>query len=423
MAQVAPVNAGGADAADSGQSLAAYQARESALYQIRDALLEADKWDAFLENLQQRGLPEARARQIIDVPVPMDLHLHSTHSDGQVPAHKLAWLARIMGLRTIALADHDSISGTRDLYSEATLLGLAAIPAVELSTGQAGLEILLYFPDAGRFFDFLTTPRGNRFARYLEEKQQEVHEATLKVLAAVNRWLKRQDIPPEQHITVEELDAWFGGQKPYYPGTLAVLGLKRLSDRQRKALGLRDPRTFNTKVVTPALKRLADPPAAQADLRRATEDVRKQIAAIRRSRAGAVAILSHPRELVTKGRMSIGQVAKTLEYLVQKAGLDGIEIGCARDTEADVRVWREIVDDLGASSGKAKAPAPGPLIVSSYTSDFHVLAPGTATGEITLGFGLLDERPGHRRGNLRPQTSPEELLEAMRHRAALRCKE
>jgi len=423
MAQVAPVNAGGADAADSGQSLAAYQARESALYQVRDALLEADKWDAFLENLQQRGLPEARARQIIDVPVPMDLHLHSTHSDGQVPAHKLAWLARIMGLRTIALADHDSISGTRDLYSEATLLGLAAIPAVELSTGQAGLEILLYFPDAGRFFDFLTTPRGNRFARYLEEKQQEVHEATLKVLAAVNRWLKRQDIPPEQHITVEELDAWFGGQKPYYPGTLAVLGLKRLSDRQRKALGLRDPRTFNTKVVTPALNRLADPPAAQADLRRATEDVRKQIAAIRRSRAGAVAILSHPRELVTKGRMSIGQVAKTLEYLVQKAGLDGIEIGCARDTEADVRVWREIVDDLGASSGKAKAPAPGPLLVASYTSDFHVLAPGTATGEITLGFGLLDERPEYRRGNLRPQTSPEELLEAMRHRAALRCKE
>ncbi|MCX5683509.1 MAG: hypothetical protein NT049_07485, partial [Planctomycetota bacterium] len=64
-----------------------------------------------------------------------------------------------------------------------------------------------------------------------------------------------------------------------------------------------------------------------------------------------------------------------------------------------------------------------PLLVSSYTSDFHVLAPGAATGEITLGFGLLDERPDYRRGNLRPQTSPEELLEAMRHRAAMRCKE
>jgi len=58
--------------------------------------------------------------------------------------------------------------------------------------------------------------------------------------------------------------------------------------------------------------------------------------------------------------------------------------------------------------------------VASYTSDFHVLAPGRASGEITLGFGMLDERPGHRQGNLRPQTSPEELLDAMRRRAAMR---
>jgi hypothetical protein len=353
----------------------------------------------------------------------MDLHLHSTHSDGQVPAQKLAWLARVMGLRTIALADHDSLSGTRDLYGEAMLLGLAAIPAVELSTGQSGLEILVYFPDAGRFFDFLTTPRGSRFLQYLEKKQAAVHETTLQVLASVNRWLKRQGIPAEQHITVEELDAWFGGQKPYYPGTLAVLGLKRLDEARREALGIRDPRTFNTKVVTPALKRLADGPAGRADLAKATEEVRKQLAAIRNSRAASVAILSHPKELVTKGRMTIGQVARTIEYLAGKAGLDGVEIGCARDTESDVRVWREIVEDTNGKIAQGMIPAPGPLLVASYTSDFHVLAPGTATGEITLGFGVLDERPEFRRGNLRPQTSPEELLEAMRHRAALRCRE
>jgi len=422
MAQLAGVNTGGTAPADA-KHPAAYRAREAALYLVRDALQSADKWDAFLEDLQQRGLPEARARQIIDVPVPMDLHLHSACSDGQIPAAKLAWLARVIGLRTIALADHDSISGVRDLYSEATLLGLAAIPAVELSTGQPGLEILLYFPDAGRFFDLLTTRRGAKFAKYLAEKQQAVHEATLKVLAAVNRWLKRQGVPAERHITVEEVDAWFGGQKPYYPGTLAVLGLARLDEKQREGLGIRDPRTFNTKVVTPALRRLADAPPAAPDLRRATDEVRRQLASIRNSRAGAVAILSHPKELVTKGKMTLGHVAKTVEYLVEKAGLDGIEIGCARDTEADVRIWREITDDLNARIAGGKVAAPGPLLVSSYTSDFHVLAPGLATGEITLGFGLLDERPQHHRGNLRPQTSPEELLEAMRHRAALRCKE
>jgi hypothetical protein len=83
-------------------------------------------------------------------------------------------------------------------------------------------------------------------------------------------------------------------------------------------------------------------------------------------------------------------------------------------------MWREIVEDLNGRIARKELAAPGPLLVASYTSDFHVLAPGTATGEITLGFGLLDERTEFRRGNLRPQTTPEELLEAMRHRAALR---
>jgi len=339
-----------------------------------------------------------------------------------VPPQKLAWLARVMGLKTIALADHDSISGTRAVYGEAILLGLAAIPAVELSTAQPGLEILVYFPDAGRFFDFLTSPRGNRFSQYLEGKQEEVHEATLKVLASVNRWLKRQGIPPEQHITVEELDAWFGGQKPYYPGTLAVLGLKRLSDEQRKAMGIHDPRTFNTKVVTPALRRVLDAPA-RISLPEATAEVRKQLAAIRRSHAASVAILSHPRELVTKGKMTIGRVAETIEYLTAKTGLDGVEIGCARDTEADVRIWQEIVGDINARIAHGKVRSAGPLLVASYSSDFHVLAPGRKTGEITLGFGVLDDRPQFRRGNLRPQTAPEEFLEAIRHRAALRSTE
>jgi hypothetical protein len=405
------------------QALAAYRARESVLYQVREALEASPKWDTFISNLEQRGLPEARIRQIVDVPVPMDLHLHSNCSDGQIPPQKLAWLARVIGLRHIALADHDSISGTREIYGEAMLLGVSAIPTVELSTDQPGLEILVYFPDAGRFFDLLTTVRGRRFQQYLEEKQAEVHALTLKALAAVNRWLKRQDVPPEQHITVEEVDAWFGGQKPYYPGTLAVLGLKRLSDAQRQALAIHDPRTFNTKVVTPALRRITGDTVGRIDLASATAGVRRQLAALHRSRAPSVAILSHPKELVTKGKMSIGLVAKTIAYLKAEAGLDGVEVGCARDTEKDVQVWMEIIQDINRGGGKPTAADPGPLLVASYTSDFHVLAPGTATGEITLGFGLLDERPAYRRGNLQPQTAPEEFLEAMRHRASLRCVE
>lgn len=407
---------------DTSGDLTAYRARENVLTQVQQALVASDRWDDFTANLEARGLPEARIRQIVDCPVAMDLHLHSTHSDGQVPAHKLAWLARVIGLRTIALTDHDSVAGCRALYSEAMLLGLAVMPGVELSTGQSGLEILVYFPDAGRFFDFLTSPRGVKFAKYLESKQQHVHEMTLAVLSSVNRWLKRQGVPAEKNITVQELDDWFGGQKPYYPGTLAVLGLKRLGDDQRAQLALRDPRAFNTKVVTPAMKRAGEDSgdSAASTLAQATEDVRKQLTALRRSGAGAVAILSHPKELVTKGKMSIGQVAQTIEYLAAKAGLDGVEVGCSRDTAADVRVWQEILADLNARIAAKSLAAPGPLMAACYASDFHVLAPGRATGEITLGFGMLDERPDHRRGNLRPLIAPEELLEAMRHRAIVR---
>jgi len=406
-----------------GQALEAYRARESVLYHLREALERCDTWDAFREDLESRGLSEARVRQIVDVPVPMDLHLHSTCSDGQVPPAKLAWVARAIGLKTVALADHDSVAGTRALYGEAALLGINVIPAVELSTGRPGLEILVYFPDAGRFFAFLTSNRGSRFAKYLETKQAEVHEGTLKVLESVNRWLKRQGIGPEDSITLEELDAWFGGRKPYYPGTVAVLGLKRLDEERRRKLGIRDPRTFNTKVVTPALRRLGLAGSSRVSVADATADVKKQLVSLRKSPAGPVAILGHPKELVTKGKMSIGQVAKTIEYLTAKLGLDGVEVGCARDSEADVQVWREIIDEVDAKIEKGTLPAPGPLLVASFSSDFHALAPGRATGEITLGFGMLDERPAYQRGNLRPQTGPDELLEAMRRRAALRRKD
>jgi hypothetical protein len=407
---------------EKGGDLDAYRAREAVLYQIREALEAAESWDAFLKNLEDRGLPEARIRQIVDVPVSMDLHMHSTHSDGQIPAPKLAWLARVLGLRTIALADHDNVSGVRALYGEAMLLGVSVVPAVELSTGITGLEVLVYFPDAGRFFDFLTSPRGIKFSKFLEGRQKTIHEAALKVLESVNRWLKRQGIPAEQLITVAELDAWFGGQKPYATGTLAVLGLKRLDSKKRSELGIRDPRTFNTKVVAAALKRLGLADNGET-LPQATEDLRRELGAVRRARSGAVAILSHPKELVTKAKMSIGQVGKTIEYLVTKAGLDGVEVGCARDTAADVRVWKEIIADINKRIAAGTLAAPGPLLMASYTSDFHVLAPGRSTGEITLGFGVLDERKDHRRGNLQPQTTPEELLEAMRHRASVRCPE
>jgi hypothetical protein len=405
-------------ATDTAGSLSDHRARQTVFARLREALAACDKWDDFVAHLEAHGLPEARVRQITNVAVPMDLHVHSSCSDGQVAPHKVPWLARVMGLKTVGLVDRDSISGTREFYGEAMLLGLAAVPGVELSTGIPGLDILVYFPDAGRFFDFLTSPRGRRFQQYLDARQEATHQETLKVAESVNRWLKRQGAPADRQIAERDLDAWFSGRRPYHPSALAYLAMDRLTPAQRESAAVRDARTMTRKVIDPAVKRIVGA-VGKIDVRAAVDEVRRQLASVRRSRAASVAILAHPKDLMTKAKMSLGLVAKTLEYLAAKVGLDGVEVGGPADTAGDVRIWREIVDDLNGRIARREVTAAGPLLVSSYASEFRLLAPG----EPVMGLGMLSERQESKMGNLRPQGTPEELLEAMRHRASLRTAE
>ncbi|MFW6337119.1 MAG: hypothetical protein ACOC3G_08315, partial [Phycisphaeraceae bacterium] len=296
---------------------------------------------------------------------------------------------------------------------------VTVVPGVELSTEQAGLEILAYFPDAGKLFTFLSTTRGVKFKAALTRRQDAVHAATLTCLDRVNRWLKKQKVPDDQLITVEEVDRWYRGQKPYFPGTLCVLGLKRLSRPQREQLGIHDPREFNTKVVTPVLRKL-DMKVDGGSKRKKTP-LEENFALVRSAARGGlpvVSMLAHPRELVTKGKVSLGAVRKLIFRLAEEYGLDGVEVASSRDGAEDVRYWREIVADYNASVAAGERPRGAkPLLESSYASDFHVLAPGLATGEITLGFGLLDSRPRFRRGNLRPQMPIADFFEALRRRA------
>jgi len=402
-------------------SLEAYQELEKTFYLLRDALEAAESFDRFGEELRRRNIPEERVRRIADLGVEGDLHLHSNVSDGRLPPQKLPWLARALGLRTIGITDHDSVDGCREAFREGMLIGVHVLVGVELSTEQAGLEILAYFPDAGKFFSFLTSARSERFREALARRQEAVHRLSLACLEHVNRWLRRQNVPAENPITLQEYDGWFGGRKPYFPGTLCVLGLKRLAPRERDRLKIHDPRTFNTRVVTPFLEayRLKLPaPASRKEPKSRLEENFSLVRALARAGVPVATFIAHPKELLAKGRMSLGQARKMVFQLARQHGLDGLEVACARDTEDDIRYWKEVVADYDA--GLATAAGRGfrkPLLEASYSSDFHVLAPGLATGEITIGFGTLDSRPAMRRGNLRPQMALGEFLEQLRRRA------
>ena len=78
----------------------------------------------------------------------VDLHLHSTASDGSLSPSALVWAARSGGLDVIAVADHDTCAGVREAVN-ALPDAMHVIPAVELSTTLEGVEIHLlgYFID------------------------------------------------------------------------------------------------------------------------------------------------------------------------------------------------------------------------------------------------------------------------------------
>jgi predicted metal-dependent phosphoesterase TrpH len=64
----------------------------------------------------------------------IDLHTHSTASDGLLTPADLAHAAHEAGLTTIALTDHDSTNGVAAAQAAGGALGLEVIPGVELNT-------------------------------------------------------------------------------------------------------------------------------------------------------------------------------------------------------------------------------------------------------------------------------------------------
>jgi predicted metal-dependent phosphoesterase TrpH len=78
----------------------------------------------------------------------IDLHIHTTASDGTVDPVQIVNMAAAAGLKTIALADHETTSGFGPAFKEAQKAGVNVLPAVELLTYYKGHEVHLlgYLP-------------------------------------------------------------------------------------------------------------------------------------------------------------------------------------------------------------------------------------------------------------------------------------
>src|SRR6195952_1186619 len=83
------------------------------------------------------------------MPGAIDLHTHSSVSDGTESPAELIGAALVAGLGTVALTDHDSTAGWGEAFEAASGTGLTVIPGMELSTnyGPASVHMLAYLFD------------------------------------------------------------------------------------------------------------------------------------------------------------------------------------------------------------------------------------------------------------------------------------
>lgn len=73
----------------------------------------------------------------------IDLHTHSTCSDGTQSPAALVADARPAGLDALALTDHDTMAGWASAAATATELGITLVPGVEISCERAGRSVHL----------------------------------------------------------------------------------------------------------------------------------------------------------------------------------------------------------------------------------------------------------------------------------------
>jgi predicted metal-dependent phosphoesterase TrpH len=98
----------------------------------------------------------------------VDLHSHTTASDGTLAPRELVALAARQGVKVLAVTDHDSTGGLAEARAAATP-EMTIVPGIEINCDVDGAEIhvLGYFLDveAGWFQDFLREQRAERAAR------------------------------------------------------------------------------------------------------------------------------------------------------------------------------------------------------------------------------------------------------------------
>jgi 3',5'-nucleoside bisphosphate phosphatase len=102
----------------------------------------------------------------------IDLHLHTTASDGRSSPRDLVRAARRARLAVIGVTDHDTVGGLAEAATACGEEGVRFVPGIEISTmrGQSEVHLLGYFIDRDHptLLAFLEEQRADRIRRIRE---------------------------------------------------------------------------------------------------------------------------------------------------------------------------------------------------------------------------------------------------------------
>ena len=260
----------------------------------------------------------------------VDLHLHSTCSDGLHSPAEVVRLAAEAGLSAIALCDHDNVDGIDAALAAGAELGVEVISGVELSTvweDFADLHLLGYGFDH-HHPELLGSLAG--FREFRESRNE-------RIVARINDRLASEKRAP---IAFEKVLARAGGSvgRPHIAQELIAAGYVKNTEE-----------AFNRYLVPCNVEKRFFPFTEAIDLVH---------------RAGGVAVLAHP-PFVTSDRKVLGELLDRFVPL----GLDGVEAWNSGASRHDIEWYITL----------ARRRA---LLVTGG-SDFH----GSEEGAVKIGRG------------------------------------
>ena len=260
----------------------------------------------------------------------IDLHLHTTASDGTFSPTELVHHAKELGLRAIAITDHDTTAGYVEAAMAGEKLGIEVVPGIEVSTQFAGsVHILGYGIDP-------QCPQLNSALRCVVEERDIRNRKIAELMAA-------DGLP----VSYEDMQSRFGKVigRPHFGRILTELGITdSINDAFDRYVGKGQryylPRTFIS--IEQTIELIVN--------------------------AGGVAVLAHPLQY----KRDDEQLRKLIEHCME-SGLKGMECLYSGYTEEQKAYLISLAEEYN-------------LLVTGG-SDFH----GANKPHIKLGSGIDNE--------------------------------